>query len=510
MTYILQPGDQLRHYQITDVLGSGGFGVTYRATDLAANREVAIKEYFPQIAMRDSGSRIVKANSYHTQKEFDIGLKRFRIESGMLAKFSHINIVAVLDVFDENNTAYMVMEYVHGRDLFQHMNKLQRSLSYKEILDVFIPVLDGLRSMHKENVLHLDLKPENIFVRDEGPPCLIDFGGARHYAAQESRLVVADGAKVSFMVAADGFSPPEQYSEEKITKGPWSDIYALGATIYSCMNNGQTPPSSLMRFGQFMNDEDDPLHPAIKRFKGKYPEDLLELIDRCLSPNRKHRPQNAQEMQDYLIKIANSEKIEWKKRTVSKKPAQINENDVPPPVNPSRKQPSPQLREPKGALAFGNGAFIEPSNNIGSSNFTYAGFWLRVAAILIDGVILVGIFFAIAFFIGVYAGAVGADVDDWFSNDRYTWIDFLYLVLQWLYFAGLESSSAGGTYGKRILKIKVVNLQGKPISFWHATGRFAGKFISGITLMIGYLMAGFTRKKQALHDMMASTLVIKK
>lgn len=348
MSYTLQPGDRINDYEIQDILGAGGFGVTYRAMDLNLRHEVAIKEYFPTIATRAKGSRTVHTTEMH-QREYAIGLDRFYKEAQMLAQFSHTNIVRILNAFEGNGTAYMVMEYEHGQDLGKFMENSGRPLCYGEIIGFFVPILDGLRAIHKKNVLHLDLKPNNILIRANSTPCLIDFGGARYQAAQASRLVTA---KVSFMVATDGYSPPEQYSDDKKSKGAWSDIYALGATLYACMDNGKIPPSSAMRSGKIMNAEYDPLQPATERFKGKYPQALLELVDRCLSLQRHRRPQNAREMQDSLIQIANQETIQ------SKQPADK-------------------------ASAQSSGAASRPASSTPPRENIHAGFWLRAAALLL-------------------------------------------------------------------------------------------------------------------------------
>ncbi len=246
-----------------------------------------------------------------------------------------------------------------------------------------------------------------------------------------------------------------------------------------------------------MNDRADPLQPAAVRFKGKYPQDLLELVDRCLSPQRARRPQNAQEMQDILIQIANNGSVKWQesiqKAKVVPQPAHQQDFISPPPVSPA---PRPQ------------GIYSTPAN---PDNFVYAGFWLRLAALLVDIVLIVAVSLAVGFTIGIVAGVTGGNVAAIIGTpEEFGLFDLISLILQWLYFAGMESSASGNTFGKRAVGICVVDLQGQRISFGKATGRYFGKILSALIVLIGYFMAGFTARKQALHDMMAGTLVIKK
>jgi serine/threonine protein kinase len=500
-SYTLQPGDCINGYEIKDVLGTGGFGVTYRATDLNLSQEVAVKEYFPTIAMRQSGSYQVKANSHVTQPEYDIGLKRFHEEGPIMAKFSHVNIVRVLNVFEGNGTAYMVMEYEHGQDLDHYVKNNARPLGYGEIIGFFMPILDGLRAVHKQNVLHLDIKPDNIFIRTNSTPCLIDFGGARHYAAEDakkSRLV----NKVSFMVAADGYSPPEQYSEQRENKGPWSDIYALGATIYVCMSAGQPLIRSTERLDQIINGFPDPLIPATRRFQGKYPQELLELVDRCLAPQRDRRPQNAEDMQDVLIKIVNDEENKQKKPApkASKPPQQQG-------INSSKSAPI----TPPPAQHFYSGSTSTPKSdrgtvvNLGAT--VYAGFWLRILAGIIDVILINVAGFIFGLVLGTLILAADGNIED--SSTELV-INIIGFIFGLLYFSLMESSSMGATLGKRAVGIKVIDLQGNSISLGKAMGRHLGRILSMLLVMIGFLMVGFTRHKQGLHDMMAGTLVIKK
>lgn len=478
MSYALKSGDQLGEYQILEMLGAGGFGITYRAHSHQQSIEVAIKEYFPlKLASRGQDGYQVLANSNLAQTEYAIGLNRFKIETAILESFGHVNIVRILSFFEMNNTAYMVMEYVPGEDLDQYLTRVNRPITYDEILQVFLPVLDGLRAMHRKNVLHLDIKPDNILLRKNYTPCLIDFGGARHHAAEESSRVVS---QVSFMVAADGFSPPEQYSQDKASKGPWSDVYSLAATVYSCMNNRQKLKSSEARMSEFIHSGKDSLPSAVNKFKNKYPQPLLELIDLCLSLKRDDRPQSAEELQNVLIDIANkqSKGTNSLHRTTSigKKPSH----------NIAKQHPANKSQ-----------SFVGKVNEI----YVYADLWLRLGAYAIDSLLLVLVY-------SILKGIITLTNSN--NETRIFFLFGIFFIISWLYFAIMESSPAGGTIGKQIVRICVIDIQGKKISFLRSTSRYFIKTLSTLLFGLGFLMAGFTRRKQCLHDIVSDTLVIQK
>ncbi|GAB4270641.1 MAG: hypothetical protein Kow0065_20460 [Methylomicrobium sp.] len=209
----------------------------------------------------------------------------------MLVKLKHPNIVRVFDFFEANGTAYLLMDYEHGETLDTYLKRRNEPLVYQEVLELILPVLDGLRAVHKSRLLHLDIKPENIFLRHDSTAMLIDFGSARQFIDTQSK-------SVSFLVNSSGYSPPEQYSTEPL-QGPWSDIYALAATLYHAVC-GQPPIPANTRAQAQLDDLPDPLEPAKSLGFGRYPDYFLDAIDRGLRLARQSRPESVRDFQ-YLL-----------------------------------------------------------------------------------------------------------------------------------------------------------------------------------------------------------------
>jgi len=273
----LPKGFWLNEYQIESVLGKpGGFGITYLATDTHLRQLVAIKEYLPtDFAVRE-GRSTVCVRSVSDEEAFRWGLKCFIEEARVLARFSHPNIVRVLRYFEENGTAYMVMEYQKGRCLTEYLNK-KGTLAEKELLAIVIPLLNGLEEIHKAKILHRDIKPNNIYIRNDSQPVLLDFGSARYAVGQKSRSVTS--------IVTPGYAPLEQYDNELSDQGPWTDIYALGAVMYRAIY-GEPPPTSTRRVMK------DPMIPAVEVGKDRYSEPLLKAIDWALQLSEEDRPQS--------------------------------------------------------------------------------------------------------------------------------------------------------------------------------------------------------------------------
>lgn len=272
----LVAGYEFFGYRIESVLGHGGFGITYKATEIEAGRRVAIKEYLPAgFATRDAEDSSVHPVGPDDQEDFDWGLERFGQEAQTLVSFHHPNIVAVHRFFEANNTAYLVMEYERGDSLAAILTR-DKTLPENEIREFLYPLLDGLSRVHKAGFMHRDIKPENIFIRTDGAPVLLDFGSARQAVGVRSHSLTS--------IVSSGYAPFEQYLAEG-HQGPWTDIYALGATLYRSVV-GRKPPEATARISK------DTLIPATKQGAGKYGPELLGAIDAALAVNERERPQD--------------------------------------------------------------------------------------------------------------------------------------------------------------------------------------------------------------------------
>jgi WD40 repeat protein len=263
-------------YRIERVLGAGGFGVTYLADEIALARLVTIKEYFPSdIAARTQGIEAAP-RSKDCASDYRWGLDRFIEEAQTLARFNHTNIVRVYRYFRANNTGYMVLHFEEGQSLKAWLKGLGRAPRQKELDTIVAPLLDALELIHKADFLHRDIAPDNIIIRKAGDPVLIDFGSARGEIASHTKTVSA--------LVKPGYSPYEQYAETSRRQGPWTDIYALGATLYHAVT-GKRPPDAPSRM---VNDE---FVSAREQALGSYRAGFLKAIDRALALNIESRPQ---------------------------------------------------------------------------------------------------------------------------------------------------------------------------------------------------------------------------
>ena len=242
----LQPGTVLRgQYVIGRALGQGGYGITYLGWDRELERTVAIKEFFPNsMVTRDTaqgtGLQFFTANS---QEQYTAGRERFLREARALAKFSSVpEIVGIHSCFEENHTAYMVMEYVKGSNLVLYTRNAGGRLSAEETLRILKPIMAALDQVHQAGIIHRDISPDNIILEPMGGAKLIDFGAAR---AVENPDADADMTRSTEAIVKQGFAPPEQY-RSRGGIGPWSDEYALCATVYFCLT-GQVPPDAISR-----------------------------------------------------------------------------------------------------------------------------------------------------------------------------------------------------------------------------------------------------------------------
>ena len=281
----LPDGYQLQNYRIASVLSCGGFSIVYLAYD-DNDQPVAIKEYLPsQLALRKQGDALPSISDENLAT-FRYGMKCFFEEGRSLAGLSHPNVVRVLNFFRANETVYMVMRYERGRTLQEHIQARRGAIKENFIRRVFTLLLNGLREVHSNKLLHLDIKPANIYIRNDGTPVLIDFGAAR-------QTLTGEGLKLNPMYTP-GFAPPEQYKNRELL-GPWSDCYAVGASIFACMA-GVAPQAADHRV------EKDRYVSATKLFNGKYSRQLLETVDWCLELDHMKRPQSVFALQKVLMR----------------------------------------------------------------------------------------------------------------------------------------------------------------------------------------------------------------
>ena len=279
----LPAGFQLDEYCIEHQLSMGGFSIVYVAVD-AQGQRVAIKEYLPNtLALRSEGQTAPIISEDHLPA-FRYGMKCFFEEGRALAGLSHPNVIRVLNFFRANETVYMVMEYEIGHTLQELIQKNRAGVTENFIRNVFTKMLNGLREVHAHRLLHLDLKPSNIYMRNSHVPVLIDFGAARQTLASDTPMLKP--------MYTPGFASPEHYCQRDLL-GPWSDIYSVGASMYACIS-GNTPQPANNRL------EKDRMVPAMVRWEGQYSDQLLETIDWCLCLNHRYRPQSVFALQKAL------------------------------------------------------------------------------------------------------------------------------------------------------------------------------------------------------------------
>jgi serine/threonine protein kinase len=281
---ILPGGTILADTRIIDILGAGGFGVTYRAA-AADNTLVAIKEYYPaDLATRVENHRLVPL-AEGADADYRWGLNRFNEEARTLLQFRHPNIVQVQRLLQLNNTAYMVLTFENGATLRRWCKDRGRAPSQLELDALLEPLLAALDLIHTNSVLHRDLSPDNILVRTSGAPVLIDFGSAR--------LAVGQRGAMSAIVK-HGFSPHEQYATDPARQGPWSDIYALAATLYFLIT-GKPPPQAINRL------ERDSFGGLARLQLTGYRTSFLAVIDAALVLNYRARPQTVRAWRSQLF-----------------------------------------------------------------------------------------------------------------------------------------------------------------------------------------------------------------
>lgn len=264
----------LGEYRLESVLGIGGFGITYLARDTHLEKRVAIKEYLPgDLAVRALDGSVVPVSTDH-RHDYQWGLDRFIQEARTLARFSHPHIVRVNRYFESNGTGYMVMDYEEGESLSQLLKRAPQPPE-AELRRILLPLLDGLAAVHAAQFLHRDIKPNNIFIRANGSPVLLDFGAARANIG---------GSHGMTAVLTPGFAPLEQYAVDG-KQGPWTDLYALAGVLFRVVTD-RNPPDAVSRL------QGDTVAQTLAEARGRYSEPLLRAIEWGLKVQAELRPQS--------------------------------------------------------------------------------------------------------------------------------------------------------------------------------------------------------------------------
>jgi len=269
-------------------ISSGGFGIVYLALD-ADGQQVAIKEYLPASLATRAPAELQPMVAPEKLSLYRLGLKSFFEEGRSLAQISHASVVSVLNFFRENETVYMVMNYLEGATLQEFIvtaRELKADKVFREstIRSLFDEVLRGLRIVHQHKMLHLDIKPANIFITNDDKAVLIDFGAAREVLSKEGNFIRP--------MYTPGFAAPEMYRRDS-QLGPWTDIYAIGACIYACMQG--IPPNEAPQ-----RQDKDRLALALNKLRGVYSDNLIEVVEWCMAMDPLSRPQSVFALQKEL------------------------------------------------------------------------------------------------------------------------------------------------------------------------------------------------------------------
>ncbi|TFW28413.1 bifunctional serine/threonine-protein kinase/formylglycine-generating enzyme family protein [Duganella callida] len=316
----LAAGTLLGEFEITRVIGQGGFGIVYLARDHSLGRDVALKEYMPAAFAGRTGDTQVTILSTHYEETFKVGLSSFVKEAQLLARFDHPSLVKVYRFWEANGTGYMVMPYYQAPTLKQMLKQGHAELSTEAWLKTFLgQILDALQVLHDKQCYHRDISPDNILMLGEEVPLLLDFGAARR--------VIGDVTQALTVILKPGYAPIEQYGEmgDHMSQGPWTDLYALASVIYFIIM-GKVPQAAMSRLAA------DNMPKLVDTAAGRYSPEFLAAIDAALSVRPEHRPQTAAAFRLLL-------QLEQTPTTQRHMPSTVVvEEDVPPVTAPATRQ----------------------------------------------------------------------------------------------------------------------------------------------------------------------------
>ena len=283
---MLPIGTMLHEFEITDLIGTGGFSFVYLATDRLLGRTVALKEYMPLTLATRLSDNSVRTSSEHDRVTFEAGLKSFVNEARLLAQFDHQALLKVYRFWEGNGTAYLTMPYHQGLTLKEAMRQHSVTVTEDWLRKILVPITDALEVLHNAHCYHRDISPDNILLLPNGMPLLLDFGAARH--------IIVDRTQDVTVILKPGYAPIEQYADDSVLRqGPWTDVYALAAVAYFCMA-GKAPPASVARTVK------DSLLRLASIVDHGFSRPFLDAIERALAIAPADRPQTVAEFRALL------------------------------------------------------------------------------------------------------------------------------------------------------------------------------------------------------------------
>lgn len=437
----LLPGTLLHNRYIVGVaLGVGGFGITYKCLDTKIGGICAIKEYFPaNFALRSNATKFVSVAEQNLERYNKI-MKRFVEEAELVKSLHHRNVITIYDSFFENNTAYYVMEYCDGIDLRRYTNNFNRRLEYDEGMNLLYQIMNGLEYIHSKGILHRDIAPDNIYVTKNNSVKILDFGSARSEMDQFNR-------ELSVIVKV-GYAPIEQYGGRG-KQGPYTDIYALGATFYHLFTS-KIPIESTQRVAE------DNLEP-FSRLRPDLPDNLKYCIEKSMELTTSKRISNIAEMKS-ILGLSNASVRISKEQTPVKTP----------PVKPSQPHPQPSGRKTN-----------QPKSNV-------ASFASRAGAYAIDLMLWGVVYFAILFgVLGINASSIG--------------LSMLFPIIFTLINTIFELMSST-TIGKAMLRLHIRSKTDEEVMPSHVLAR-------NIIKLLGVFVVVFARNNELLEDRATNTIV---
>jgi serine/threonine protein kinase len=328
-------GTRLSDFEITGILGEGGFGIVYIAYDHSLQRTVAIKEYMPGALAMRGGDRGVSLRAERHQETFKLGLKSFINEARFLAQFDHPSLVKVYRFWEQNRTAYTAMQYYEGRTIKEIVATSPELVDEAWCRTVLRQMLQALEMLYTMKILHRDISPDNIIVQANGDAVLLDFGSARQ--------IIGDMTKGLTVILKPGYAPVEQYAgDASLEQGPFTDIYALAAVMYFAIVR-QAPPSSIARMIK------DPVAPLREQAPEGFSAEFLAAIDKGLAVLSQDRPQTIDAFRELLGIVSLGPPPPLRDIGIAQRGAPAARDDVPMPVEPEPASQQPEMPAPAAA-----------------------------------------------------------------------------------------------------------------------------------------------------------------